>query len=86
MFEFDPSKSKANKIKHGIDFEESIKLWDDPNRIIIEARTIDEQRFMMIAELNGAIWSTIYTVRSDSKRIISVRRSRENEKEIYYSG
>jgi uncharacterized DUF497 family protein len=86
MFEFDPSKSKANKIKHGIDFEESIKLWDDPNRIIIEARTIDEQRFMMIAELNGAIWSTIYTVRADSKRIISVRRSRENEKEIYYSG
>jgi hypothetical protein len=86
MFEFDPSKSKANKIKHGIDFEESIKLWNDPNRIIIEARTVDEQRFMMIAELNGAIWSTIYTVRSDSKRIISVRRSRENEKEIYYSG
>ncbi|WP_100626883.1 BrnT family toxin [Algoriphagus formosus] len=86
MFEFDPSKSKANKIKHGIDFEESIKLWNDPNRIIIKARTIDEQRFMMIAELNGAIWSTIYTVRSDSKRIISVRRSRENEKEIYYSG
>ncbi|KPQ18861.1 MAG: hypothetical protein HLUCCX10_04720 [Algoriphagus marincola HL-49] len=86
MFEFDPSKSKANKIKHGIDFEESIKLWDDPNRIIIEARTIDEQRFMMIAELNGAIWSTIYTVRSDSKRIISVKRSRENEKEIYSSG
>ena len=82
MFEFDPSKSKANKIKHGIDFEESIKLWDDPNRIIIEARTIDEQRFMMIAELNGAIWSTIYTVRSDSKRIISVKRSRENDKEI----
>ena len=82
MFEFDPSKSKANKIKHGIDFEESIKLWDDPNRIIIEARTIDEQRFMMIAELNGAIWSTIYTVRSDSKRIISVKGFRENDKEI----
>lgn len=86
MFEFDPSKSNANKIKHGIDFEESIKLWNDPNRIIIEARTVDEKRFMMIAELNGTIWSTIYTVRSDSKRIISVRRSRENEKEIYYGG
>lgn len=86
MFEFDPSKSNANKIKHGIDFEESIKLWNDPNRTIIEARTVDEKRFMMIAELNGTIWSTIYTVRSDSKRIISVRRSRENEKEIYYGG
>lgn len=86
MFEFDPLKSEANKIKHGIDFEESIKLWNDPNRIVIEARIVDEKRFMMIAELNGTIWSTIYTLRLDSKRIISVRRSRENEKEIYYSG
>lgn len=85
MFEFDPLKSEANKIKRGIDFEESVKLWNDPNRIIIEARTVDEKRFMMIAELNGNIGSAIYTLRLDSKRIISVRRSRENEKEIYYS-
>ena len=85
MFEFDPIKSATNKIKHGIDFEESIKLWNDPNRIVIEARTVDEKRFMMIAELNGTIWSAIYTVRIESTRIISVRRSRENEKEIYFS-
>ena len=85
MFEFDPIKSATNKIKHGIDFEESIKLWNDPNRIVIEARTVDEKRFMMIAELNGTIWTAIYTVRIESTRIISVRRSRENEKEIYFS-
>jgi uncharacterized protein len=42
MFEFDPLKSETNKIKHGIDFEESTKLWNDPNRIVIEARTVDE--------------------------------------------
>lgn len=86
MFELDPLKSEANKIKHGIDFEESKKLWNDPNRIVIEARTVDEKRFMMIAELNGTIWSAIYTLRLDLKRIISVRRSRENEKEIYNIG
>ncbi|MGM0947042.1 MAG: BrnT family toxin [Bacteroidota bacterium] len=86
MFEFDPLKSETNKIKHGIDFEESTKLWNDPNRIVIKARTVDEKRFIMIAELNGTIWSVIYTVRLDSKRIISVRRSRENEKKIYHSG
>ncbi len=85
MFEIDPLKSEANKFKHGIDFEESKKLWSDPNRIVIEARTLDEKRFMMIAELNETIWSTIYTLRLDSIRIISVRRSRENEKEIYFS-
>jgi uncharacterized DUF497 family protein len=42
MIEFDPIKSVTNKIKHGIDFEKSIKLWNDPNRIVIEARTVDE--------------------------------------------
>jgi hypothetical protein len=50
---------------------------------VIEARTVDEKRFMMIAKLNETIWSAIYTLRIDSIRIISVRRSRENEKEIY---
>lgn len=39
MFEFDPKKSASNKIKHGIDFEQAKKLWEDPNRLIIEART-----------------------------------------------
>ena len=29
-FEFDENKSKSNKIKHGIDFEEAKKLWKDP--------------------------------------------------------
>ncbi len=85
MFEFDPIKSESNKIKHGIDFEEAIKLWNDPNRIIIDAHTIDEKCFMMISELNNSIWSTIYTIRKDSIRIISVRKSRDYEKEIYFS-
>ena len=28
-FEYDENKSKSNKLKHGIDFEEAQKLWDD---------------------------------------------------------
>ena len=86
MFEYDPLKSETNKIKHGIGFEEAIELWNDPNRINIEARTVDEKRFMMIANLNKSIWSAIYTIRKHSIRIISVRKSRDNEKEIYYNG
>jgi uncharacterized DUF497 family protein len=29
-FEYNENKSKTNKLKHGIDFNESQKLWDDP--------------------------------------------------------
>jgi uncharacterized DUF497 family protein len=82
-FEFDPLKSSSNKVKHGIDFEESQLLWLDPERIVIPARTLQEARFLMIARLHGIHWSVIYTMRDSAIRIISVRKSRENEKKIY---
>jgi len=85
MFEFDIQKSKANKIKHGIDFDEAKSLCKDPNRTIIEAKTVDEKRYLLIAKLEAAIWTAVFTNRNDLLRIISVRKSRENEKAIYYS-
>lgn len=85
MFEYYPIKSEANKIKHGIDFEYAKKLWLDPNRIVIEARTTDEERFLLIAKLDKKLWSAVFTIRSGFIRIISVRKSRNNEKEIDYS-
>lgn len=85
MFEYDLKKSDANKIKHGIDFEYAKKLWEDHNRIIIEGRTTDEKRFLLIARLDESVWSAVYTNRNEFVRIISVRKSRRNEKEIYYS-
>jgi uncharacterized DUF497 family protein len=85
MFEFDKNKSGSNKEKHGIDFETAKKLWEDPNRIEIPARWLDEPRYILIALLNESLWSAIYTVRNKKIRIISVRKSRNDEKEIYDS-
>lgn len=85
MFEFDPDKSNSNKLKHGIDFIEAQALWDDPNRVIIPAKTIDEMRYLLVAKIGKDFWSAIYTIRNENIRIISVRKSRENEKDIYKS-
>jgi len=85
MFEYDPKKSEANKIKHGIDFEYAKKLWEDPNRVIIEARTTDEERYLLVVKLDKKFWSAVFTIRNGSVRVISVRKSRNNEKEIYFS-
>jgi uncharacterized DUF497 family protein len=85
MFEFDSSKSESNKVKHGIDIYSARKLWNDVNRIEIPARWVDEARFLIIAKFDKEIWSAIYTTRNKSIRIISVRKARENEKEIYNS-
>ncbi len=84
-FEFDPEKSEKNKEKHGIDFCEAQALWDDPDVIEIPARTTDEPRFMVVGRIADQFWSGITTCRSDKIRIISVRRSRKEEIQIYES-
>ncbi|NBC84348.1 MAG: BrnT family toxin [Bacteroidetes bacterium] len=86
MFEFDDNKSNANVEKHGIDFYNARALWDDPFRVEIPARiTNGEQRFLLIAKLNDKYWTCVYTIRNNTIRIISVRKSRSYEKEIYNS-
>jgi uncharacterized DUF497 family protein len=82
-FEFDPQKSEANKKKHGIDFYEARALWDDPDAIEIPVRTSDEPRFLAIGKISGKHWSGVITYRSGKIRIISVRRSRKEEVDIY---
>ncbi|MBC7979962.1 MAG: BrnT family toxin [Armatimonadetes bacterium] len=85
-FEYDPSKSEINGIKHHIDFEESKALWADEDRIIVPAKSDSEQRYAVIAQLDGHIWIAFYTHRGDSIRIISARRARDKEKQLYDSG
>jgi hypothetical protein len=82
-FEFDPKKSEANKTKHGIDFIQAQVLWDDPDIVEIPAKTSDEPRFLVIGRISDRHWSGIITHRSDRIRIISVRRSRKEEVDLY---
>jgi len=82
-FEFDDRKSQSNQEKHGIDFVEAQRLWADPDRLEIPARTEVEPRFLMIAVIAQKHWSAVITYRNTKIRIISVRRSRPEEVEIY---
>jgi len=84
-FEFDSHKGEENKKRHGIDFVEAQMLWDDPDRIEVPARTIDEPRLIVIGKIDDKYWSGIITYRGEKIRIISVRRSRREEVEIYES-
>lgn len=84
-FEFDPEKSLANERKHGIDFVRAQELWTDPDVIEILARTTDEARWLVIGRIGERHWAAVVTRREDRTRIISVRRAREQEIEIYES-
>jgi uncharacterized DUF497 family protein len=84
-FQFDLEKSAANLAKHGIDFHRAQALWDDPNLVEVPARPDDERRALVIALLDGQHWSAVITYRGNETRIISVRRSRKREVQLYES-
>lgn len=83
MFEYDDTKSKSNLEKHGIDFVEAQRLWDDLDLIEIPTKTSDEERYLVIGMIDGRHWSGVITYRGDNLRIISVRRSRPEEVALY---
>jgi uncharacterized DUF497 family protein len=52
-FEYDEIKSRTNREKHGIDFVQVQRIWDDPDQLVIPARTEDEPRFLAIGRIEG---------------------------------
>ncbi len=82
-FEYDPHKSQINHEKHGIDFDQAQAIWDDENYLEIPAMSLDEPRWLVIGRIGEKYWSAIIAYRSDNIRIISVRRSRDEEIELY---
>jgi uncharacterized DUF497 family protein len=84
-FEFDARKSQSNLKKHGIDFVEAQLLWFDPDLLEVPAKTVDESRYLMIGKILDKHWSAVITYRNENTRIISVRRARDEEIEIYES-
>jgi uncharacterized DUF497 family protein len=86
IFEYNKIKSDSNKQKHGIDFEEAKKLWNDNFAFEIKSKnSIDEDRFLVIGKIKNKVYTAIITYREDKIRIISVRRSRKKEEELYES-
>lgn len=82
-FEYDPDKSRRNREKHGIDFDEARALWDDPELLEVPARTTDEPRYLVIGRIEGRHWSAVITYRDERIRLISVRRARKEEVALY---
>ncbi len=84
-FEYDTNKSRINQQKHGIDFTEAQLLWSDADLLEIPARTEDEPRMLVIGRIGEQHWSAVITMRRDRIRIVSVRRARKEERDLYES-
>ena len=86
IFEYNENKSSSNKPKHNIDFQEAQKLWNDPYSFEMPSKqNEDEERFLVLGQINSKNYTAIITYRNTNIRIISVRRSREKEMKLYES-
>ena len=84
-FKFGEEKSSSYNSKLGINFIKAQRLLNEPEKAEVPVRNLDEPRFMIIGRIGKEIWCGIFTVRNINIRIISVRKARYYEKEIYES-
>ncbi len=90
-FEWDESKNKANRKKHGIWFEEAQSVFDDVHgRLFIDARhSDDEDRFVLIGYSSSSRLLVVIHCQETSEttyRIISARKATKKEREFYEKG
>ncbi|WP_028304587.1 BrnT family toxin [Oceanospirillum maris] len=85
IFEFDDEKSQESRHKHGIDFHDAQALWEDQDLLEVRAKSSDEPRYLVIGLIGMKHWSAVITYRGEKIRLISVRRSRKREVELYES-
>src|SRR5262245_23318065 len=83
-FEWDENKNILNQAKHGIRFEAGVDIFKNKVLEIRSKKPDTEIRFIAIGRQDprGCI-AVIYTQRGKRKRIISIRRARNNEEKIY---
>lgn len=83
--EFDPAKDAANQERHGLSLEFGERVFNDPNHVVLASiRPIDgEDRFKVVGQVAGKLYTAVHVVRGEVVRFISVRRSNDGEERIY---
>jgi hypothetical protein len=84
-FEWDEKKNTENIHKHGLDFAEAFKVFQNPLLIKLDNRYgYTEERYIGIGYLSGRNVVIVYTERGPDKiRVISLRKANSREKDIY---
>jgi len=83
MFEWDEKKRESNLAKHRLDFVAACQLFDGRDVIALPTRSETEQRILTVGILGSKFYTVVWTQRGNARRIISFRRSRNEEKGKY---
>jgi len=85
IFEWDENKNINNIKKHGIDFNDSAKIFSNPMVTKVDDRKdYNEKRWIGLGRLENTIVILAYTKRGKNIRVISIRKANKSERKIYY--
>ncbi len=81
-YEWDPEKNRLNFEKHLIDFFELVHFqWDET--VARRSDCFQEERWRAIGYLGERLHVVIFTDGGDIRRIISLRKASNNERQEY---
>ena len=85
-FEWDESKARANRRKHGIDFRDAARVFEDPaaSHSIDDAIDYDEERAQAVGIVDGVTLVIIYVERVERIRLVSARKATKREEQDHF--
>jgi len=83
MIAWDERKRAANLAKHGLDFEDANRVYNNPLKLTFESPRKGENRKLDLVTIEDVLLAFIYVERGNSVRAISLRRASRTERSIY---
>ena len=86
LFEWDEAKSETNRQERGFGFDLAALVFDGPVVEWCDVRQPwGEARVVAIGAVEERVLAVVYTDRDGVRRIISARRARKKERELWQS-
>ena len=88
QFEWAEAKAAGNLAKHGVDFEDALRVFLDPRRLVAEddRRAYGERRFRVLGVVDRRVLFVVCTWRGGVCRLSSARRANARERRRYEAG
>ncbi len=83
-YEWDDHKAEANRLKHGVSFDE-IEGFDWRTALVERDTRFDygEARYRALGFIGNRLHAVIFTIRSPRIRLIGLRRANKREQRYY---
>jgi uncharacterized protein len=79
-------QAESNLAKHGVDFRRALQMFEGSVVEVADDRhDYGELRFRCLGEIDGRVYSVVYTWRGPNRRIISARQANVREQRTYHA-